>query len=168
MSMYKNIQDIFKVLRNDEQLLRLLHNEPKNISKKIPDPLDSSLPNILDKPPLELTQLKNKLIMSVPKDDDLIKDRKCVIFAYLGDRYSDRRNYVMANQYIMFDVFCHVDFENGDFRSSRIGDRLNHLFALEHVTGFGKVDFERVRIINRVPSQFVGYQYVYEIGATKK
>lgn len=168
MGAYQNMKDILKVLRNDEELLRLLYYSPKDISKSIPDPLDPSLPNILDKPPLELVQLQNKLILVVPKDDDIIGDRKCVLFAYLGDRRANGRNYAMADQYIVLDVYNHVDFENGDYRSAKIGDRLDKLFAQERVTGIGKTDFERSGCIARVPSQYVAYRHVYEFGGFKK
>src|SRR5690554_6280148 len=135
MSMYKNIQDILNVLWHDEELLRLLYYKPKSLSKNIPDPLDPSLQNILDMPIDKQWDIRDDVIMLTPKDDDIMGDRKCVIFAYLGDRRANRRNYQMADQQVVFDVYCHVDFENGDMRSSRISDRLNELFSLEHVTG---------------------------------
>lgn len=166
--MYQNIQDILNVLWYDEDLLRLLHYSPEDIRTDTLDPLDPSLPNLLDKDELELWDIRNDVIMLTPKDDDLIENQKCRIFVYLGDRYSDRGNYQIANQNVIFDVICHADYENGDMRSARIGDRLNELFALERVTGIGKMDFVKTRIITRVPSQYVAYQFVYEFSGMKK
>lgn len=168
MGMYQNIQDILKVLWYDEELLRLLYYKPEDIRTNTPDPLSSTLPSIMDKPEIEQWDIRDKVIMLTPKDDNIIGDRKCVLFVYLGDRRSDRRNYAMADQNIIFDVFCHVDFENGDMRTARIGDRLNKLFIAERVTGIGKMQFDSVRAISRVPSQYVAYRHTYEFGNFKK
>lgn len=168
MGMHKNIQDILNVLWYDETLLRLLVYKPENIRNSTLDPLDPSLENILDKPELELWKLREDVIMLTPKDGDLLGERKCRIFVYLGNRFSDRGNYLMANQSVVLDVYCHTDFENGDMRSSRIGDRISELFSHERITGIGKTDFKSARPIARVPSQYVAYQFVFEFGGTKK
>ncbi|MGK4040947.1 hypothetical protein AB0Y20_01500 [Heyndrickxia oleronia] len=168
MSSYKNIQDILNVVWNDEDLLRLLTYEPKRLSKEKLDPLDPSLDNILDKDIEELWNIRNDKIMLTPKDDDLIDKRKCRLFIYLGDRNPDRGNYYAAKQLATFDILVHSDFENGDMRTTRIGDRLNELFALRHVAGFGKIDYVRGRGITRTPSQYVGYQHVYNFTVMKQ
>lgn len=168
MSMYKNIQDILNVLWYDEELLRLLHYSPENIRERTPDPLDESLQNILDMSEGEQWGIREDVVYLTPKDDDLINDKKCRLFIYLGDRNPDRGNYLTAKQELIVDILCHVDFENGDMRAERIGDRLNQLFALEHITGFGKMDYVRGQLINRVPSQYVGYRHIYEFGGMKK
>ncbi|TCJ01083.1 hypothetical protein [Cytobacillus praedii] len=169
MGMYQNIQDILKVLRNDEEILRLLYYMPKNIAKKIPDPLDKSLPDILTFDPLELKKIREDLIMLTPKDDDLVNASKCRLFVYLGDRFPNggRKSFQTVTQDVVVDIFCQADFENGDMRSNRIADRLNDIFCLKPVTGLGKMDYSRGRIISRVPSQYVAYQHVYEFGGTK-
>jgi hypothetical protein len=168
MGMYKNIQDILKVLWNDEELLRLLTYLPENILTNTPDPLDSTLENISDRTIEEQWRIRNDSIMLTPKDDDLVENRKCRLFVYLGDREPDRGNYQVANQEMIIDILCHSDFENGDMRTARIGDRLNELFALERVTGIGKTDYVRGSIISRTPSQYVGYRHIYVFGATKR
>lgn len=168
MGMYKNIQDILNVLWYDEELLRLLHYEPEDIRTNTPDPLSPTLPNILEMTEIQQWEIRDKVIMLTPKDDNIIGDRKCVIFAYLGNRRGNKGNFLTADQSVVFDVFCHADFENGDMRSSRIGDRLNELFALERITGIGKMNFDSGRVISRVPSQYVGYQFVYDFVNFKK
>ena len=161
MGMYQNIQDILQVLWYDEELLRLLHYEPENIKTNSLDPLSPSLKNILDMPEIEQWNIRENAIMLTPKEDNIIGDRKCIIFVYLGDRSPHKGSFVIAAQNVVFDVFCHSDFENGDMRTTRIGDRLNKLFTLENITGISKMDFIRGRVISRVPSQYVGYQFIY-------
>lgn len=166
MSMYKNIQDILSVLWSDETLLRLLYYMPEDIRTNTPDPLDETLPNILDID--QDWNIRNDVIYLTPKDDDLIQKRLCRIFAYLGDRDSYRGVYSLANQCVVMDVLCHADFQNGDMRNERIADRLNELFSLNNVTGIGKMKYIRGRVIGRTPSQYVWYQHIFEFGSSKK
>ncbi len=168
MGMYKNIQDILKAVRFDEELLRLLYYKPEDYLSKTLDPLDERLPNILDMDLGKQWEIRDERIMVTPKDDDLTNKRICRIFVYFGDRSPQRGNYKMAEQDLIVDVICHSDFENGDIRSTRIGDRLNQIFALSNVTGVGKMNYVRGRLLNRVPSQYVGFQHIYSLGSTKK
>lgn len=166
MGMYKNIQDILNVVWNDEQLNRLLHYRPKRLSPQKLDPLDPLLPNILDVD--EDWTIRNNVIKLTPKESDLTEMESCKLFVYLGDSIANRTNPLYANQSVIFDVLCPADFENGDFRSSRIGDRLNELFALTYVTGIGKIDFARRRVLARFPNPYIGYRYEYETVEFKK
>ncbi|MEC1155634.1 hypothetical protein [Cytobacillus horneckiae] len=166
MGMYQNIQDFVQILWADEELLRLLHYKPKNLRNRIPDPLDESLPNIL-----EIDKdwtIRNQVIMVSPKEDDLTNKSLCCLFVYLGDREPSRGNYLTANQEVFFDILCHSDFENGDMRSYRIADRLNELFVQQRVTGIGKTDYISGRIVSSVPSQYTGYRHIYSFGSFKK
>lgn len=169
MGMYQSIQDIVKTLRSDEDLLRLLRYKPKSIVDKRPDPLDESLPNILDMQPEKTWLIVNDTIMMTPKDDDLTDESKCRIFVYLGDRdpLPSRNSYHAVSQEVSFDIFCHVDFENGDMRSNRIADRISDLFFNKNITGLGKMNYVNGRVISRVPSQYVAYKHCYEFGGMK-
>jgi hypothetical protein len=168
MGMYQNIQDILNVLWYDEQLLRLLHYSPEDIRTNTLDPLDPSLPNILDMDEVLQWEIRNATIKLTPKEDDLTDKKSCKLFVYLGERYGSRGNYLFANQNVVFDIITPVDFENGDMRTTRISDRLNDLFALEYVTGIGKMDFVRGMINNRIPSAYVSYRLTYEFTETKR
>lgn len=167
MGMYENMQDILRILRNDEELLRLLYYKPEDIGRKIPDPLDASLENILDKPIEERWQIIDDVIFKTQKDDDLIDKEKCRLFVYFGRRESSKRNYQTASQEVTVDILCHVDFENGDMRLARISDKINDLFALRRVTGMGLTDYVFGTPLTRTPSQYVGYRHVYKFGSTK-
>ncbi|MCM3110035.1 hypothetical protein [Lederbergia lenta] len=168
MGMYENMQDILKTLRFDEELLRLLHYKPENIATKTPDPLDSSIENIMDMDISKQWEIRDDKILLTPKDDDLLDKRICRIFVYFGDRNPERGKYLFASQSLIIDILCHSDFENGDMRSLRIGDRLNQLLVSEHIVGIWKMSYVRGRQIARVPSQYVGFQHVYEFEAVKK
>lgn len=166
--MYEDIQKILNVLWYDEELLRLLHYKPEDMRTNTPDPLSPTLPNIMDMPEYEQWNIREKVIMLTPKDDNIIGDRKCVIFAFLGNRRANRGNFLTADQNVIFDVYCHADYENGDMRSARIGDKLNDLFALRNIAGIGKMDFKGADVISRVPSQYVAYRYIFDFVNFKK
>lgn len=164
MSMYKNLIDIVQVFRHDEELLRLLHYEPENIAKKIPDPLDVSLPNILDID--DDWKIRDNVIKLVPKTSNLEEKPICRIYLYAGRRDGSTNNYLTAKQQIVVDVLCHTDFEQ-DIRSTRICDKVNDLLVHSRITGFGKIDYLEGTPIS-APVDFIGYRNIYEVGSFKK
>lgn len=166
MGMHKNFMDILNVLYFDETLLRLLYYPAKNLKGNIKDPLDISLPNMLDIDGEFL--IRKSRIMKTAKTDDLTQDNPMIrIFVYPGRRTPDSGNYVLANQGVIIDILVHNSFEEGDLRSTRIGDRLNELFVSERVTGITKMDYQNGTPISS-PSGYIGYQHIYKIGSTKK
>lgn len=167
MSMHKNFTDIINVLNFDETLLRLLYYPPADLVKSTPDPLDSSLANILD---IDTDwKIRNNNIMFTPKIDDLVVDKPiCRLLVYLGRRTPYTNNFLIAQQQLYIDVLCHHSFENGDLRSSRINDRLNELFVGEKITGIGKFDYVSGGQIGTVTREYVGFQNVYSFGSVKK
>lgn len=164
MSMYQNFIDISNVLNSDEQLNRLLYYPPANSVNNIPDPLDPSLPNILD---IDTnSSIRSERILLTPKSDDLTTQSICRILLYPGNR-TTTTDYLMAGQQMVIDILCHFDYENGDIRSTRISDRLNELFCLNNVTGIGKTDYVRGNQIG-APMNYVGYRHIYEFWSFKK
>ncbi|PKR82850.1 hypothetical protein [Heyndrickxia camelliae] len=165
MTMHKNFMDIYHLLNNDEQLNRLLYYSPLNLIENTPDPLDPSLPNVLDID--EDWEIRTDRILLTPKSDDLTADKSiCRILIYPGTRIPTS-NYYVADQQLVVDILCHFDYENGDLRSTRISDRLNELFCLNRITGIGKMDYVRGTPIG-APVQYVGYRHAYEFGSFKK
>lgn len=165
MGMHKNFMDILNVLYFDETLLRLLYYSPLNITNKTPEPLDSSLPNVID---IDTDyDIRYSRIMKIPKDSDLTPDKPmCRLFVYFGRRKADS-NYAMADQEIIFDILCHNEIENGDLRSARIADRLNELLVAERITGIGKTNYLNGSPIS-APTEYIGYRHVYEFGEFRK
>lgn len=158
MGMYNDFLDIIKYLKSDEELLRLLYYPPEN-GNDVVDPLDVSLPNIMDKDIEEKSEIINKRIMKSNKFKDLENDSICRLYVYAGNRRPNS-NYLSADQEIVIDIICHSDFENGDLRSTRISDRLNQLFCQEHLVGIGKMDYVVGRQIN-APYEYTGYQVIF-------
>lgn len=165
MGMEKHLRNFLNVLRNDETLLRLLYYPPENIAEDIKDPLDSSLQNILDMDITERWKIIDDRILVTSKSSDLDSKKICRIYVYAGRR-TPQRNYLVSNQEIKVEIFCHNDFEV-DLRSLRISDRINELLFDERITGFGKVKYEGGNVIS-APKDYVGYFHVYEFGSANK
>jgi hypothetical protein len=158
--------DILNVLYFDETLLRLLYYPPLNLTNKTPDPLDSSLPNVIDIDPDYI--IRYSRIMKAPKDDDLTQDNPiCRMFVYAGRRTPDNGNYAMSIQEVKIDIFVHNSFEEGDLRLARISDRLNELFVSKKVTGIGKMEYKNGAPLNS-PLGYVAFQHVFIITEFKK
>lgn len=164
MTMYKNINDIFNVFYNDETLQRLLYYHPQNHIKGTPDPLDSSLDNILDID--EYGEIRNERILLIPQISDLEEKKICRIYLYAGKRKPVDNGYLYSNQEVIIDILCHNDYEK-DLRSLRISDRVNELLIGNRITGFGKVNYINGKPIS-APLNYVAYSHVFEIGSMKK
>ena len=165
MGMYNDFLDIIKYLKSDEELLRLLYYPPEN-GNDVLDPLDASLPNIMDKDIEEKSEIVNKRIMKSAKYKDLENDSICRLYLYAGNR-RPTSNYSSANQELVIDILCHSDFENGDLRSLRISDRLNQLFCQERLVGIGQMDFVGARQVN-APYEYTGYQVIFTYSTFKR
>lgn len=167
MGMYDNFLDILNVFRNDEKLLRLLYYPPENLATETLDPLDPTLPNILDIDKNKLKEIRNEHIMKSAKADDLDEKQLCRIYVYPGRRDPSDNNYLVCGQEIVIDILCHNSFENEDLRSMRISDELNKLLVHERLTGMGKMEYVR-GIPRSAPTEYIGYQHIYRFWATKK
>lgn len=165
MSMYKNFSDILNVLNSDEELLRLLYYHPANLATNTPDPLDNSLPNMLSMDEETLWKIIDERIKLTDKSDDLIDKPICRLFVYPGRRNGNE--YIFADQQVIIDILCHYDFENGDWRSTRIADRLNELFVNQKITGIGKFKY-----VNCTPwgnyEKYVAYRHIFQFGSFAK
>ncbi|MEH7346009.1 hypothetical protein V7122_19385 [Bacillus sp. JJ1532] len=160
MSMYKNLIDIVRVFYHDEPLLRLLHYKPEDMAQRRLDPLDKSLANILDID--KDWVIRDKVFKLVPKSSNLEDEPICRIYLYAGRRERASGNYLHANQMVVVDILCHIDYEK-DLRSCRIGDRINELIVDSNVTGFGKIRYVEGMPF-AAPEDYVGYRHFYEVG----
>ena len=167
MGLHQNLSDIINVLYFDEELLRLLYYSPANLAKGTPDPLDSSLPNIMDMAEQDQWDIRNGRIGFSAKTNDITPDNPvCRLYVYAGRRRSDG-NYLMADQELVIDIFVHNDFENGDLRSSRVLDRLNQLLVLNRITGIGIMNYNNSTPIGS-PAEYVGYRHIFTFSEFKK
>lgn len=164
MGVRENFREILKVFRNNEELLRLLKYPPKNIAKNIKDPLDPTLPNILDID--QDWSIRDKLIIPKSKSDDLEGQAICRINVYAGERIPTSHNYQLANQDMIIDVFTHDSFEI-DYRSLWISDKLNDLLVNNRVTGITKMKYGGGRKLDAPPT-YTKYRHFYVFESVTK
>lgn len=164
--MRKNIQDIYKVLVNDETLLRLLHYIDNTDDSDANSPLNPSKPNILDMAIATKWDIIQDVIKTTPKIDDLDSDKKCRVLIFPGDRRGTG-NYLISNQKFIFDIFIHVDIDNVDQRLSWVCDCLNELICNERITGMGKILFIDGKNILSIKN-YIGYRLIYEFSDFQK
>lgn len=160
MGSYDDMLGIFKCLRNDEELLRLLYYSPENLGANILDPLSPSLPNILEMDFEKLAEIQNEHIMKSEKADDLEQKQICRLYMYAGRNSDYTRNDLLTKQELVIDLFVHRRYEEGDFRLSRIKDRLNALLVKSHVAGIGKMDYLQGNP-RSAPANYRGYEHVF-------
>ncbi|MDT0160275.1 hypothetical protein [Bacillus sp. AG4(2022)] len=165
MGQYENMRSFVKVIKNDEILNRLLYYPTIYKSSDGLDPLDASLPNILELDPETLKDIREKRFMLVPKTEDLDREPLCRLYIYAGGR-NPESSYHLAWQEIVIDILCHMDYEE-DLRSMRIGDRLNELLVREKITGISTVNYVQGSPIGTVPN-YVQYQHVYKFKVGRK
>lgn len=159
MNMKKNLEDIFKVLHNNVDLLKLLYHLPAN---RLDNPLTKA----------EIKSLSNGWEII----DDRIKftptvtgfdTPKCRICFYFGKR---RKTYnpLVPIQHVKFDVLVHESYNNVDARLSWICDKLNEILFNNRITGMGRCQFYGGGDISGLPEGYIGYQLIYEFGDLNK
>ena len=162
MRMRENLMDIYKVLINDEILLRLLYYKPSDMND---DPLSLDKPNILDKPDVERWEIINNVIKRTEKTTDQDQTEKCRVLIYPGKRRGDGRNYMVSEQDVFIDVLVPIYYDEVDFRLSWICDRINELLFDKEITGLNKIKFNGGGLKN-APNGFIGYTLVYKFSTT--
>lgn len=67
-----------------------------------------------------------------------------------------------------FDVYTHIEtFEENEFRSLKIIDRLSDIYLGKNVAGYGKTRFVRCQPISNPPNGYTGYKLILKIGGQK-
>ena len=164
-SMREVIDAVYQILINDEEVLRLLWYKPKRISGK--DPLDPSLPNILELDEEAYWDIVDERIMLQPKVSDIVDNPICRLYITSGRRRSLSNNYYIAKQQIIINTYVHEEYL-GDMRSESIADRLAQLLALENLSGaIGKLNHVKSDPYE-APTQYQRFQHVYEYTDMKK
>lgn len=159
-SMREVINHIYKILINDEQLMRLLYYYPK--STKQPDPLSvtTKTPNIIGHE--DYWRIVEDRVMLAEKFSDIINKDICRIYITQGRRRPVFGNYLLATQEIMISIYTHENYET-DMRSAWISDRINELIALADIDGMLGDKLEFVAGNPRVaPVHYKRYDSVYE------
>jgi hypothetical protein len=166
MGMYDDFLKIIKYLKSDEELNRDLYYPPEDLGSGVLDPLDTSLPNIMDMDIEQRSGIINKRILKSAKYTDLQDEEICRLYVYAGTRRPNG-NYLSADQELVIDILCHSSFENADLRTLRISDRLNNLLCQSRLVGIGQMDFVGARQIN-APYEYCAYQVIFAYSTFKR
>jgi hypothetical protein len=161
MKMREHLQKLYKVLTQDETLLRLLYYKVENAGQS---PLDPAKPNILSRSD------KWTIIDDVIKTAEVVTDlesgttEKCRVLMYAGRRMSTG-NYLVSEQDFVFDVLVHsATFDQTDQRLSWICDHLNSLLIDKNLVGVSKIQFKSGGNIP-TPNGYSGYRLIYQFGS---
>lgn len=142
-TLFHFMTNIEKILIEDEQLLRLLTYKPRGYDEKkkapIPDPLDPSLPNLVNGSKEYWALVKDR-IRKGDKRTDITDNSKCIIYLQEGRERSKFNNAFLVEQEIILSILVHEDYED-DWRMSRIRDRVFELIIHQKgMAGFGKFE----------------------------
>ena len=160
--------NIYQELIKDEELLRLLAYLPRGYDEsKVfhEDPLDPSLPNLVDDSEKYWDLAEERIVLG-EKTSDLLEDGLCRIYIYEGRRRPVFGNYAHATQEVNIDVYVHESYDK-DFRLTRISDRLNDLLVLERVAGYGKLEYKAGNP-REAPTHYRRYLHQYVMNVGKK
>lgn len=162
-SMREVVNNIYQLLIEDEDLMRLLWYLPQQFTGK--DPLDIALLNVKDM--ADYWDIVNNRILLAEKENDLLENPICRLYISAGRRRPVFNSYLLATQEIVISMYVHEDYEL-DMRSAWISDRINELIALEYIEGsIGKMDFVagNARV---APLQYRRYDLLFEYTTSKK
>lgn len=179
-SMRQVTNEIFKLLRTDEELLRLLWYPSEDINKKQLHHMDMNLPCLV---PTGLGEGVSGCVSSISEEEywnivdhviipgekiqEIEENALCRIYMYPGRRRPVFGNYLMAKQELKIDVFVHEDYSK-DYRMEWINDRINELLSLERIQGvLGMLDY--VAGNPRVaPIGYSKYEHMFVFSGGKK
>ncbi|MDK1672912.1 hypothetical protein QOK74_08500 [Staphylococcus saprophyticus] len=148
-------------LKNDEHLLRLLYYNPLDSNGNYIEFTDSNLPNITDMPEDERDLITYDLIRTTQKSDDIVENKKNVIFVYYGKSRPKYNNHTLVDREIVFLILSHNDFSFAQ-RIEEICDRLDTLFVNKNIAGIGKTGIGN-SFPREAPKEYLAYEQIYTI-----
>lgn len=152
-----DILDKFRdIIASDEHMLRLLYYNPLDKDGDYVDFTDENLPNILDKPELELEEIRENHIRKSQKLDKIVESKRTVIFIYYGKSKPVYRNHLLVKREVVFDILSHNDF-SFDYRIEEICDRLDTLFSNKRVAGIG-ITMNSISFQIEAPKEYLAYR----------
>ena len=168
-SLYEAMNNIEKVLIQDETLLRLLTYDPKGYDeegKYHPDPLDESLPNLVDKDSDNYWELVEDRIKFSEKTSDLEEKAISRIYVHEGRRRPVFNSFLVATQEININIFIHEKYDK-DKRIAKISDRLNQLLALTRIAGMGEIEYTSGNP-RSAPTHYRAYYHSFRLNVLTK
>lgn len=158
------INNVYTKLKNDEQLLRLLHYGYKDKDGNYVDCLDENLADIKGQKNYH-NIVKDHLLKTV-KQDEIVSVKDCFLLIHSGKRRPVFGNHLLATQEILIDVVVHNDFQEDDNRLDDICDRLDYLIVHERF-GLGRMEIS-TPIPYEAPRGYYRHQLKYVYTDTKK
>lgn len=161
---------IQQLLINDEVFMRLLKYAPEGMNGRtyVPDPLDESLPNVVNPQSDEYWKLVEERVRQGNKRSDINDTELCIVYIYHGRKRRIFDNRTLVKQEVKIDIYIHETFEI-DNRMDRLSDRLSYLLMGETgVAGIGRMDY-----VGSNPREApIGYRkqeeiYVYSTGSKR-
>lgn len=159
------INNVYDLLIEDENLLRLLYYPPQ-ITMNDPSPLDDELENLSDSKNRRYWDIVDNHILLTSKSDDLEENSLCRIYVYSGKKRASNRNFKGSKQEIIVDVFVHFEYEL-EQRLEWITEILSDILMEKRVEGgLGVIDYRNGYNFN-APKGYQAYRHIFEIGGTK-
>lgn len=149
------------IMKNDEHLMRLLYYSPLDENGDFVDFVDMDLPNVLDLPEDELILFQDDVIRKSQKADDIVENKKTVIFVFYGKSKPVFENKTLVKREIIFHILSHNDFAFAD-RIEEICDRLDTLFVGKRIGGIGKTDIG-ISFPREAPKEYLAYEQKYVV-----
>jgi hypothetical protein len=168
-----------KLLRNDENLLRLLYYKSNSFSddifqitstrKRITPPPGSTDPSPTDTyvGGIVSNTLRHTLVYSTIKVSDLTLNstQSCRLLFYLGNR-APSRNSRYPTQEMVVDIYVHTDIDKVDYRLAKLCDYVTELIDEKQIAGIGKASTTGGNAIT-LNASYIGYRLYFEFGSEK-
>jgi hypothetical protein len=179
-----------KLLRNDENLLRLLYYPAKNFSDDIFEVTDAR--KRITPPPGELNpaptdtyvggvisnKLRHSLIYSTIKVQDLQMNKPDTVLTVNGIAYPSSRlifymgnrtpnsNYQYPFQEVVIDIYVHTSVDALDYRLSKLCDYVTELVDGKRIAGIGVAE-ARGGNPNPLSAEYIGYRLYFRFGSER-
>ncbi|CAL8901892.1 hypothetical protein NSQ30_10915 [Bacillus sp. FSL R7-0651] len=167
--MVQEMTKLFNSAWQDNTLNRLLYYKDSPLSTDLPDVQE--LDNYFESTPDEQPPIFKTIFKRAAKTTDLNDDkpicRVCMYFGISSPLPSHLSEKVLERD-LHFDVYTHIEtFEENEFRSLKIIDRLSDIYLGKNVAGYGKTRFVRCQPISNPPNGYTGYKLILKIGGQK-
>lgn len=151
------INRIYKVLSEDEELIRLLWYLPYNGERE--DPLSDQLDDLVDKDSDLYWDIVDERILLRKKLNDIEDKKLCRIYFNVGKSRPVFNNHLLAEQDFMIFIYTHDDYES-DMRNTWISDRINNLIVNKGIAGIGEIKMKGGDPLD-APKEYTLYRHVY-------
>lgn len=159
-SMREALNNIHRVLREDEILLRLLHYSP---SEK---PLSSAHDDEMKDLEHQWKIIDQSLLIGETKKE-IEEKHICRVYLRFGRLRSVFGNYLLGDQEAVINVYVPNDYDRADMRLAWINDRIAELLTHEYISGMGMMIYSKGD--SRVaPHDYARYENIYQFRRGKK